>query len=68
MPLPPLDASAPPTNPPHNAFVSKLNTEPLAAPGSTQYQASAIKSQLAVGNPGGAGAASGLGISFDTGA
>lgn len=62
--LPPLGISSSV----HDAFAQQLNTEPQALPGSTHYQSSAIKSQLAAGNPGGVGAPAGLGISLDTGA
>ena len=43
-------------------------TEVHPPPGGVGVQTSDIKSQLVQGNPGGVGAASGLGISFDSGA
>jgi hypothetical protein len=51
-----------------DSTVNELNTPaPKAPPGSIGHQLNNIKSQLVAGNPGGVGAAFGVGISVDAG-
>ncbi len=71
MPLNAVNNNAPAGHAVASYADSVVNEEnvpaPQAPPGSIGHQLSDIKSQLVAGNPGGVGAAFGLGVTLDSG-